>query len=85
MPEPHGRRTEVQLTRAGRGQEKLVDIECRVVQRRPKAIAIVDGTTETVNGRERDKWFWLPLEAVEENDDGTVTMPERLALNKGLI
>lgn len=66
-------------------KSNLVDIACEIVQQREKAIAIADGTMEQVDGRERPKWFWLPRAAVEINDDGTVTMPERLAMEKGLI
>ena len=63
----------------------LVDIAYTIMQEREKAIAVADGTTETVNGRERLKWFWLPRSAIEINNDGTVTMSERLAMEKGLI
>ena len=79
------------MTRAARGQERLIDIACQVVQRRERAIAIADGTEEEYVSkhdalkRKRLKWFWLPLAAVEENGDGTITLPERLALEKGLI
>ena len=61
------------------------------MQRRERAIAIADGTEEDYVSkhdglkRKRLKWFWLPLAAVEENGDGTITLPERLALEKGLI
>lgn len=66
----------------------LVDIECRVVSDDPrkKAIAVVNGTDERVHGGgKQEKWFWLPRQYVEINDDGTVTIPEWLALEKGLI
>lgn len=65
----------------------LVDIACEVVARTEKAIAITDGTPEWISpsGRTRLKWFWLPLSQVQENADGTVTVPEWLALEKGLI
>lgn len=66
-------------------KSNLVDIACEVVQEREKAIAVADGTMEQFNGRERLRWTWLPRAAVEVNDDGTVTMPESLALEKGLI
>lgn len=69
----------------------LIDIACKVVQDREKAIAITDGTEEeTVDPRTgeiktREKWFWLPKSQVEVNGDGTVTMPEWLAADKGLV
>lgn len=64
---------------------KLVDIACEIRLRTEKAIGVADGTMEKYKGREREKIFWLPKSLIEENDDGTVTMPERLAKGKGLI
>ena len=64
---------------------KLVNITCEVVARREKSIAVADGTTEKYQGREKLKWFWLPLSVTQENDDGTVTIPEWLAQERGLI
>lgn len=62
---------------------KLVDIACVVREKREKAIAVVDGTMDPELNRE--KWFWLPRSQIEINDDATVTMPEWLAKEKGLI
>lgn len=68
-------------------KSKLVDIACEIRSDDPKkkAIAVADGTTEKIDDREREKWFWLPRSEIEINPDGTVTMPEWLALEKGLI
>jgi hypothetical protein len=71
-------------------KSNLVDIACEIMQEREKAIAVADGTMETITygkglADERLKWFWLPRSAIEINDDGTVTMPESLAMEKGLI
>jgi hypothetical protein len=66
----------------------LIDIECEIVAEREKAIAITDGTTEQHEGKERAKWFWLPRSQIEIAPNGktfTVTMPEWLATEKGLI
>lgn len=70
----------------------LTDISCIVRQMREKAIAVTDGTTEEHEGREREKWFWLPLSQIEVDPSGyepgdevTVTLPEWLAAEKGLI
>ena len=65
----------------------LVDIACEVRRDIPghKAIAVADGSTEELRGRTREKWFWLPRSEIEVNADGTVTMPEWLAHEKGLI
>jgi hypothetical protein len=65
----------------------LVDIACEIRRDRPdeKSIAVADGTRIVVAGHDREKWFWLPRSQIEVNGDGTVTMPEWLALEKGLI
>lgn len=65
----------------------LVDIACAIRRDEPgrKAIAVADGSTEQVDGREREKWYWLPRSQIEINPDGTVTMPEWLARDKGLL
>lgn len=34
---------------------------------------------------DREILIWVPKSMVEKNDDGTFTMPEWLALDKGLI
>jgi hypothetical protein len=71
-------------------KSNLVDIACEIVQEREKAIAVADGTMEEITyghglTNKRLKWFWLPRSAIEINDDGTITMPESLAVEKGLI
>lgn len=67
----------------------LIDIACKIVAERDKAIAITDCTTETLDdGRKRERWFWLPRSQIEIEPNGDhfiVTLPERLALEKGLI
>lgn len=70
----------------------LTDIACHVRQVRDKAIAVADGTTEEHEGRERECWFWLPKSQIEVDpqdydvgDEVTVTLPEWLAQDKGLI
>lgn len=77
------------MTRAARGQPQLIDINCHIRRVRETSIAIADGTTEYVNGREREKWFWLPQSqiSIERHGDGTatVTMPEWLAIERGLV
>lgn len=48
----------------------------------------VDGETQTekaVQFFDGSKTVWLPRSQIEINDDGTVTMPEWLAMDKGLI
>lgn len=70
-------------------RDRPIDIACKLVQEREKAIAIADGTMEQRADGERLKWFWLPRSQItierDEGDDIVVTMPEWLALEKGLI
>jgi hypothetical protein len=54
---------------------KLTDIAAVVRYETPAAWLLFDGTKEV----------WVPKSQVEENDDGTFTMPEWLAKEKGLI
>lgn len=67
----------------------LIDISCVIKQERDKAIAVSDGTMETLdNGSQREKWHWLPRSQIEIEPDGDtfiVTMPVWLAKEKGLI
>ncbi len=65
----------------------LVDIACEIRSNiaSKQAIAIADGTMEKSEHGEREKWFWLPRSQVEINPDGTVTIPEWLAIDKGLV
>lgn len=72
-------------------EAKLTDIACKVMRTTDKGVAIADGTTEDFTDPKtgevtlRDKWFWLPKSQVEINDDGTITLPEWLAQERGLI
>ena len=55
--------------------EKLTDIAGELKGETDKAYRIYDGA----------KTEWVPKRYVEMNDDGTFTMPEWLALEKGFI
>lgn len=55
--------------------EKLVDIAAEVRGETQKALRLFDGT----------KTEWVPKRFVEDNGDGTFTMPEWLAKDKGFI
>ena len=69
-------------------KSNIVDITCMIVSEREKAVAITDGTTEEYNGRERQKWFWLPRSEIEIESDGDayiISMPDWLAMEKGLV
>lgn len=57
---------------------------------KPMALAIWCGEYEedprpnSKTGK-REKWIWLPKSQVQDNMDGTFTMPEWLAKDKGFI
>ncbi len=54
---------------------KLTDIAAELRHETPKAYLVFDGATEV----------WLPKSMTEKNSDGTFTLPEWLAKDKGLI
>ena len=54
---------------------ELVDIAAELRHETEKAFLIFDGA----------KTVWLPKSQVEQNGDGTFTMPEWLAIEKELI
>jgi hypothetical protein len=56
-------------------KKELIDIAAEVRAESPKAWLLDDGKT-------RD---WVPKSQVEKNDNGTFTMPEWLARDKGFI
>ena len=56
-------------------RNELVDIAGEIKVETEKAIQFYDG----------DQTVWLPRSQIEINDDGTVTMPEWLARDKGLV
>ena len=57
------------------GESALVDIAAEIKVETAKAWLLFDGTREV----------WVPKSQVENNGDGTFTMPEWLALDKGLL
>jgi len=74
------------------GKSELVDVmlEDRGQHENGKAHAFFQGDyLEDRHGNEREQWIWLPLSQIEiqheNNSVCTVTMPEWLALDKGLI
>jgi len=54
---------------------RLIDIAGELRGETEKAFRIYDGKTTA----------WVPKSQVEKNDDGTFTMPEYLANDKGFI
>jgi hypothetical protein len=55
--------------------EKLFDLAAQVRAETPRAFLLFDGAKEV----------WVPKSQVEANSDGTFTMPEWLAIDKGFI
>lgn len=55
--------------------ERLIDIAAQVQGESEKGLRLHDGT----------KTEWVPKSQVEDNKDGTFTMPEWLAKEKGFI
>ena len=55
--------------------EKLIDIAAELKGETDKAFRLFDGS----------KTEWVPKSQVEKNSDGTFTMPEWLAKDKGFI
>lgn len=56
-------------------KKELVDIAAQLKRETPKAFLLYDGKEDT----------WVPKSMVENNGDGTFTMPEWLANDKGFI
>ncbi len=54
---------------------KLVDVEAEIRGETEKALRLYDGK----------EMEWVPKSQVEDNNDGTFTMPEWLAKEKGFI
>ncbi len=57
-------------------KSELVDIDATIVHQTVKAYLLDIGGKEPV---------WVPREPVEDNGDGTFTMPRKLAEEKGLV
>lgn len=55
--------------------ERLFDLTADLKHETDKAFLVTDG----------DKDVWLPKSLVENNGDGTFTMPEWLAIDKELV
>ena len=56
-------------------KRELIDIAAEIHGESPKAWRLFDGT----------KTEWVPKSQVEQNPDGTFTMPKWLAQEKGFI
>ena len=56
---------------------ELIDIALQVCGETEKAYRVTDTTP--------DKAVWIPKSQCERNEDGTFTMPEWLAVEKGFV
>lgn len=67
-------------------KKELVDIAAELHHETDGAYLLWDGRTEIKkNGGTLDVKVWVPKSMVENNKDGTWTMPEWLAKDKGFI
>lgn len=57
------------------GRKTLVDIAAEIQGETDKAWRLSDGDTTE----------WVPKSQVEDNEDGTFSMPEWLAIEKGFV
>lgn len=64
---------------------KLIDISAVIRHETDSAYLLYDGRSEKKDGKDVELRVWVPKSQVENNDDGTFTMPEWLALDKGFI
>ncbi len=64
---------------------KLIDIAAELRHETNSAYLLYDGREEEVGGKKKELRVWVPKSQVENNEDGTFTMPEWLAKDKGFI
>lgn len=66
---------------------KLIDIAAELRHETNSAYLLWDGREEIKKGdtKSSELRIWVPKSQVENNEDGTFTMPEWLALEKGFI
>ena len=64
---------------------KLIDISAELRHETNSAYLLYDGREKEVGGKKKELRVWVPKSQVENNEDGTFTMPEWLALEKGFI
>jgi len=66
---------------------KLIDIAAELRHETDNAYLLYDGRSEIKKGdtKPSELKVWVPKSQVENNEDGTFTMPEWLAMEKGFI
>lgn len=67
--------------------ERLTDISAIIRHETDAAYLLYDGRSEIKKGDTipSELRVWVPKSKVEDNEDGTFTMPEWLAMEKGFI
>lgn len=68
-------------------KKQLTDVAAIICHETDSAYLLFDGRTEIKKGDRvsSELRVWVPKSQVEDNDDGTFTMPEWLAKEKGFI
>jgi hypothetical protein len=68
-------------------KSNLIEITLELRHETEKAFLVTDGSTIIKKGdtTPTELKVWIPKSQVENNNDGTFTMPEWLALEKGFI
>ena len=68
-------------------KSELIDVAAELRHETNNAYLLFDGRTQIKKGdtAPSELLIWVPKSQVEQNDDGTFTMPEWLALDKGFI
>lgn len=64
-------------------ENQMVEVDAEKRMERGGSTALYQGKDDPQNGREI--WVWVPTSRIKDNGDGTFSMPEWLALDKGLI
>lgn len=66
---------------------KLIDVAAELRHETDSAYLLYDGRSEIKKGDTvpSELRIWVPKSQVEDNKDGTYTMPEWLAIDKGFI
>lgn len=63
--------------------KELVDVDADMKVETEKAYGVSIGEVDPDTGK--DVLIWLPKSQCQKNDDGSFTLPEWLAIDKGLV
>lgn len=76
------------MTKRGYDGNDMVEIDCevRVPESKNGACAIWLGKYEIKDGKQREKWHWIPLQYCDPAEDGTSLLVKRwFAEKEGLV